>query len=652
MCGIVGVYGFDPSLPIDAELLRQQTDTLAHRGPDDGGVWLGDGVGLGHRRLSIIDLGGGHQPMWDVEGRVCVVFNGEIYNYRELRTELEGKGHRFVTDSDTETILAAFREWGDACVERLHGMFALAVFDTRTRDLLLARDRLGKKPLYWYRDRERLIFASELKAIVHDPRVPRSLEPEAALDFFAYNYVPGPRTILQGIHKLPAGHLMICRGERFAIRRYWDVDFSRVDEGPSLDARADELTEVLSEAVRYRLRSDVPLGAFLSGGIDSSLVVALMAKQLDEPVRTHTIGFSESGYDERAYARETSGLFGTSHFERVVSVDALDVLDRLAWFYDEPFGDSSAVPTYYLCQATRERVTVALSGDGGDENFAGYRRYRFAMAEHAVRSRLPGRLRSGVIAPLARAWPKADFLPRPLRAKATLTNLAVDHDRAYFLSLTQKTWPRYLSADFRAGLGGYDPYSVFERHLAASRTRDPLSRLQYVDLKLYLCDDILVKVDRASMAHALEVRVPILDHTAVEAAARMPSRYKLEGQQQKRVLKQAARRLLPPSIFEREKKGFTIPLPEWFRGGLRRRAEEVFFGRRGGGSGLLDTDGLRRLWYEHQIGVADHATALWSVLMFESWHARFGARPSLGGGEVTLPAGARPTRLDPGPPRR
>lgn len=644
MCGIVGVYGFDRDHPVDAELLVRQTDSIAHRGPDDGGVWVGNGVGLGHRRLSIIDLDGGHQPLWDVEGRVGIVFNGEIYNYVELREELRGKGHQFATDSDTETIIHAYREWGEACVERFCGMFAFALIDTKTRQMLLARDPLGKKPLYYYRDRRRLIFASELKAILADPSVPRSVEPEAVVDFFAYNYVPGPGTILQNIHKLPAGHLMVVDGERFAVRQYWDVDFSKVDGRPPMSARANDITAMLDDAVRLRLRSDVPLGAFLSGGIDSSFVVAMMAKQLEQPVRTHTIGFSEDGYDERAYARETAALFGTEHFERVVSVDALDVLDRLAWFYDEPFGDSSAVPTYYLCGATRERVTVALSGDGGDENFAGYRRYKFAMIEDKVRRTIGQPILHSLVSPLAKLYPKADYLPRFLRAKATLTNLAVSHERAYFLSLTQKSYPTFLSPDFMRGLGGYDPYQHFERHLANARTDDPLSRLQYVDLKMYLCDDILVKVDRASMAHALEVRVPLLDHRLVQLAAEIPSTYKLRGDESKRVLKRAAQDVLPPSVFSREKKGFTIPLPEWFRGGLKARAEATFFGDRASSSGFISTSGLRRMWYEHQLGARNHATSLWSILMFEGWARRFLAAPSADR-TVALPAGARPTQL-------
>lgn len=623
MCGLVGVYHFDPQRPVDRALLIRQNDSLAHRGPDAGAVFVDAGVGLGHRRLSIIDVSGGAQPMWDVERRVGVVFNGEIYNYRELRTELIGRGHRFHSDSDTETIIHAFREWGEACVSRLRGMFAFAVYDRQTRDLLLARDRLGKKPLYWYRDRGRLIFASEVKAIVEDPTVPRAIEPTAVVDFFAYNYVPGPGTILQGINKLPAGHLMVVQGSAMEIKEYWDVDFGHPDNAPSMEARADALEAELKEATRLRLRSDVPLGAFLSGGIDSSLVVGLMAKAMDQPVKTHTIGFSEAQFDERAYAKETSQLFHTDHQEKVVEADATGVIDKLAWYYDEPFGDSSALPTYYLAGATRERVTVALSGDGGDENFAGYRRYVFAMYEDRCRQTVPGLIRRGLVGPLARLYPKADYLPQALRAKATLSNLAVSHERAYFLSLTQKSYPQFLDGSFLSAMRGYDPYQHFERHFARARTDDPLARLQYVDLKTYLCDDILVKVDRASMAHALEVRVPLLDHRVVELAAAMPARAKLDGQKTKLVLKEVARRYLPDAVFDRPKMGFSLPLQAWFRGGLKDRAQATLFDTPGGQSGLLDPAGLRRLWYEHQLGMVNHATSLWSILMFEAWFQRF-----------------------------
>lgn len=644
MCGIVGLFHFDRHRPLDRGLFFRQNDALSHRGPDDGGVYLHDGVALGHRRLSIIDVAGGHQPMWDPELRLGIVFNGEIYNYRELRQHLEARGHHFRSHSDTEVILAGFREWGAACVEHFVGMFAFAILDRVERTLFLARDRLGKKPLFWWRDDSRLIFASELKAILLDPSVPRLIEPTAVLDFYAYGYVPGPGTIFRDVHQLPPGHTMLVGHHGVSQHQYWDVDFSSVDEASNLQQNAQRLIETLTDAVKLRLRSDVPLGAFLSGGVDSSLVVALMAGQLDRPVETNTIGFTESEYDEREYARETAELYATQHHERVVAADAASLLDDLSWFYDQPFGDSSAIPTFRLCQATREQVTVALSGDGGDESFAGYRRYIFALAEDEVRRRVPSVVRQGVVGPLARLYPKADFLPRPLRAKATLTNVATSLERAYFLSLTQKTYPRVLSRDFLRGVEGYDPYVHFERHLSRAGTKDPLGRLQYVDLKTYLVDDILVKVDRASMAHALEVRVPLLDHRVVELAARMPTRYKLRGSETKVVLKAAAEKLLPKRILEREKRGFTVPLPEWFRGPLRETAEGVLFDRVGGYSGLVDTDGLRRLWYEHQLGISNHATMLWQVLMFEAWARRYLSAPLALDGTAVRPRASRPSR--------
>ncbi len=640
MCGIVGVYHFDPTRPIDVDLLVEQNESIAHRGPDDGGFYAEAGVGIAHRRLSIIDLKGGFQPMWDAEARVGVVFNGEIYNFRELRKELEGKGHRFHSDSDTEVILHAYRAWGSAAAERLHGMFALAVFDRQRRTLWLARDRLGKKPLYYYRDEHRVIFASELKGILTDRTVPRTIEGSSVLDYFAYNYVPAPKTILAGIHKLPAGYSMLLDGERMVQQRYWDPTF-REDSSLELEPVAERLLEEADASVKERMVAEVPLGAFLSGGVDSSLVVALMARASEEPVKTHTIGFEEAAHDERSYASQTAELYKTEHHERVVKAEAASILDDLSWFYDEPFADSSAVPTYHLCRTTREKVTVALSGDGGDESFAGYRRYAFALGEHRVRSMLPAPFRKHVLAPLGRMYPKADFLPRPLRAKATLTNLSVSHDRAYFLSLTQKTYPRFVERDLQRSLRGYDPFHHFERHLKRA-PKDPLARLQYVDLKMYLCDDILVKVDRASMAHALEVRVPLLDHEIVEMAGTLPAALKLHDGVSKRALKRAAQKLLPDSVLNRRKMGFTIPLPEWFRGDLRDLTEQTLLHDKG--TGLLNRRGVQAMFSEHQRGIGNHATVLWSMLMFERWAAR---HMSATASDPVRPRPCRPTRRKP-----
>ena len=643
MCGIFGSYYFDRGGRIDPALFVRQVDAIAHRGPDDGGAYIESGVGIGHRRLSIIDLDGGHQPMWDVEQRMGIVYNGEIYNFRELRRILRRKGHRFQSDSDTEVILHAYREWGRDCVDHFVGMFAFCIFDRKERTLFLARDRLGKKPLYYYEDRERFVFGSELKSLLIDQSLPRVIDPEAVKDFFAYNYIPGPKTIFAGFRKLPAGTSLYVTSRGMTLHRYWRPVFGPFNDF-GVDKNAESLTEILVDSVKLRLRSDVPLGAFLSGGVDSSLIVSLMASAVSSPVKTQTIGFKEQEYDERAYARETAELYKTEHREQVVQVDALDVIDELSWFYDEPFGDSSAVPTYYLSQATRDFVTVALSGDGGDENFAGYRRYVFAMYEAMIRERIPNLLRTSLISPAARLYPKADYLPQFLRAKSTLTNLSVPHERAYFLSLTQKSYPQFLDRDFLLGLQNYDPFAHFEEHLKDAECLDPLSRIQYVDLKMYLCDDILVKVDRASMAHSLEVRVPLLDHRLVDFAGAIPPGQKLFGKDTKIVLKRAAEKNLPRQILDRKKKGFTVPLPEWFRGGLRARAEDTFFGKPGGASGLLNATGLRRMWYEHQLKIRNHATSLWSILMFETWANRFM------NGNMSAPALKReikPTRVQP-----
>jgi asparagine synthase (glutamine-hydrolysing) len=624
MCGFVVAYHFDPSRPVDRRRFVLMNDSLTHRGPDDHGIFVGRGMALGHRRLSIIDIDGGHQPMWDVERRIAVVFNGEIYNHRELRETLKRAGHHFETSSDTEVIVHAYREWGSGCLAHLAGMFAFCIFDKRNRTLFLARDRLGEKPLYYYRDGSRIVFASELKAFAEDPSIPRIMHPEAVADYFSYHFVPGPKTIYQNIFKVQPGHAMYVDGDKVIEEPYWDVDFSEPQSSMRLTTAIEQLDAALSNSVREKLRSDVPLGAFLSGGLDSSLILGLMAESSQDVVKTFTMGFDEAAYDERAYAKETADFFKTEHHDQRLTPSATDIFDKLVWHYDEPFGDASAIPTYYLSQFTRRNVVVALSGDGGDEVFAGYRRYVFARLEDKIRDHIPSTLRHRLLRPSARLYPKADYLPRFLRAKSTLANLSETPERAYFRSLTQAQPGSLLSSDFRSGLSSYDPFSVMERHFAASRTKDPLARLQYVDLKMYLPDDILVKVDRASMAHSLEVRVPILDHRVVELGARIPSDLKLNGSETKIVLRALAASRLPESVLRREKRGFVVPLPEWFRNGpLKELAYATLFDRPGGHSGVLDTNRLRRLWRDHQLGLRNNGRALWTTLMFEGWAKRY-----------------------------
>ncbi len=649
MCGIAGVYWFDPDHPVDVDLLVRQTDALVHRGPDDGGVWTAPGVGLGHRRLSIIDLGSGQQPMPEPTGRYTVTFNGEIYDFAERRVELEGLGHRFRTDSDTEVLLHAYIEWGEACVERLNGMFAFAIYDRDEHRLFLSRDRLGKKPLYVYRDRDRVVFASELKAIVVDGSVPKTIEPTAVADYFAVSYVPAPKTIYRGISKLPAGHSMVVADGAVRTKRYWDVRFGEWDDSGNLDHHADRLRGLIEDAVQLRLRSDVPLGAFLSGGVDSSAMVAVMSKLLPHPAKTCSIGFDVARFDERKYARQVAERFSTDHREQVLHAEAADVVQQLSWYYDEPFGDSSALPTFYLCGMTREHVTVAISGDGGDELFGGYSHYASSMWVDSMRQRVPRMLRSLALEPLRRMFGLSRYHPRAWTYNVVGWRLANERDRSAYDSLIPQPWRwrELLDRGFVDALDGYDPFDSVGRWYGASGTDDYLSRMQYADIKSYLVDDILVKVDRASMAHGLEVRCPLLDYRIVEYAATLPPALRLDRTNAKRVLKRAVADLIPPSFFDRPKAGFAIPLAEWFRSALKPIGAALFVDRPGGGSGLLGRRSVRRMWKEHGHAWADHGTPFWNAMMFELWHRRFMERSAADVAPTPAVAGAAPTRTGP-----
>ncbi len=629
MCGITGELRFDGA-PVDAIALGQRTDTIAHRGPDDSGTHIDGPVGLGHRRLSIIDVAGGHQPIFNEDRSLALVFNGEIYNYRELQKELRGLGHRFSTDSDSETIVHLYEERGEACVERLRGMFAFALWDRGRQRLFLARDRLGIKPLYFHLDGERLLFASELKAILADPDLTVEPDPRRVLDYFTYGYIPGEASAVLGVRRLRAGHtLTVDAAGDTRSRRYWDLPLTAAQAGNEED-HIDALLAALDESVRLRLMSEVPLGAFLSGGIDSTAVVDSMTRSSSTPVVTSSIGFDEAGYSELAEARATAERLGTQHHELTVHADAADILDTLAWHFDEPFADPSAVPTYYVSQLARQKVTVALSGDGGDENFAGYRRYWFDRLENRLRSVVPSPLRRGLVAPLGRLFPKADWLPRPLRAKTLLMNLATDPARAYFDSVTAHR-PEHIrelgTAGWRQALEDYHPFKAFETLYRSCPADDPLSRAQYVDFHTWLVDDILTKVDRASMAHSLEVRVPLLDHKICELAARLSPKWKLRGREGKYLLRRALARRVPRETLERRKHGFDMPVSEWLRGGLRERLEDTVFGNDSRLGDFLELGELRALWKKHQSGIGNHGRLFWACLMFETWHRRHvGAR--------------------------
>jgi asparagine synthase (glutamine-hydrolysing) len=626
MCGIAGIVLRDRDRSPDEATVVAMRETLAHRGPDGAGLWRRGPAALAHRRLSIIDVAGGAQPIENEDGQVAITFNGQIYNYRELREGLVARGHRFRTQCDTEVIVHLYEEEGERCVEKLRGMFAFAIWDARRQRLLLARDRLGIKPLYWRLDDESLLFGSELKAILAALPASPAVDPSALLDFLVLLYVPAPKTIFRDVNKLPPGHTLVLDSRGATLRRYWDVRFEE-DASISFDDAAGRLRELIDESVRIRLMSEVPLGAFLSGGLDSSAVVAAMARTSGGRVRTTSVGFRESGFDELPWARRVARHLGTDHHETVVSAEAARAIDLLAPHYDEPFADSSAVPTYHLSRVTRESVTVALSGDGGDENFAGYRRHRFDLLEGRLRSLVPRALRRPILGSLAAVYPKADWLPRPLRAKTFLAHAADSPEHAYYDSVagvSEGLARSFLSADVRRRLEGYTPFHHLEAHFRAASASDPLSRIQYVDLKTYLPDDILVKVDRASMAHGLEVRVPLLDHRVVEFAASLPSRFKLDGSNAKAILKRAVAADLPPDVVNRRKQGFSIPLAAWLRGELRDRAEASLESLEA--SGWFDGPAIRACFDRHRRGTRDHATPLWALVAFDAWARRFAAK--------------------------
>jgi asparagine synthase (glutamine-hydrolysing) len=629
MCGIAGYFDTRGDAPISERELRAMTDALAHRGPDGHDLVRAPGVGLGHRRLSIIDLEGGRQPMGVLGEQVQIVFNGEIYNFMDTRAELERLGYVFHTRSDTEVILHGWVEWGEAVVDRLRGMFAFALHDARTQTLFLARDRLGVKPLHYALCADgALLFASELKGLLASPRIGRALDPTAIEDYFAYGYVPDPKCLLSGVRKLEAAHtLTVRRGQPVpAPSRYWDVDFTTRHRG-SADDLAAELTERVREAVRLRMIADVPLGAFLSGGVDSSAVVAMMAGLSSGPVNTCTIGFDVAAYDETAYAREIAERYRTDHHERLVSPDDLSAIDRLIAAYDEPFADASALPTYRVCELARETVKVALSGDGADEAFAGYRRYKMHMFEERSRSALPLALRRPLFGALGRLYPKMDWAPRGLRAKTTFLAMARSSEEAYFNSIAvmpDRLRSGLFSHQFRRELQGYWAGSLYVDTMRAAPAEDALGRAQYADIRHYLPGDILTKTDRASMAVSLEVREPLLDHELVGWAAGLPPTMRLRGGEGKWLLKKAMERYVPHDLLYRPKMGFVTPISDWFRGPLASRIRRVATSSAALDTGWFAPGYFLRAVDEHQSGRADHGRLLWQLLMLDGSLARLG----------------------------
>ena len=624
MCGITGIFDTRGNSEIPRELLQCMNETQFHRGPDEGGLHLEPGVGLGHRRLSIIDLSSGQQPLFNEDGSVVVVFNGEIYNFQQLVPELEALGHVFRTHSDTEVIVHAWEAWGEACVERFRGMFAFALWDRKQETLFLVRDRFGVKPLYYaFLDSGEFIFGSELKSLMAHPKLARDIDPLAVEEYFAYGYVPEPRTIFKRACKLPPGFtLTLRRGEGRALpRQYWDMPFAPVAVKDEASAR-DELVARMQESVRLRMIADVPLGAFLSGGVDSSAVVAMMATLSATPVNTCSIGFDDPAFDEVEFAQQVADRYRTAHHVETVAADDFSLVGQLAQVYDEPYADSSALPTYRVCELARKHVKVALSGDGGDEHFAGYRRYRWFRYEERMRSVMPLLLRRPLFGALGRLYPKADWAPKVLRAKTTFEALARDTVEGYFHGvslLSDAQRQRLFSPSFRRELQGYQAVEVLRRHAAVAPTDDPLSLVQYLDMKTYLVGDILTKVDRASMAHALEVREPLLDHELMGWVSGLPVDLKLRGTEGKYLLKKAMEPYLPHDVLYRKKMGFSVPLAGWFRGPLAATIRAVVLSERLASTGLFNQDYLREVVEAHQSGTRDYSVILWTVLMFDAF---------------------------------
>ena len=624
MCGITGIFDTRGGRPIARSVLQRMNDSQHHRGPDEGNLYLEPGVGFGHRRLSIIDIATGQQPMFNEDGSVVVVFNGEIYNYQQLIPELQALGHRFHTKSDTEVIVHAWEQWGEQCLSRFRGMFAFVLWDRNRQTLFMARDRLGVKPLHYaVLDDGQLLFGSELKSLLAHRGLARAIDPVAVEQYFALGYVAEPLTIFRSALKLPPAHFLTWRRGEAAptVQPYWDVRFT-LDNPIGMEDACVELRRRLEESVRLRMIAEVPLGAFLSGGVDSSAVVAMMAAVSDAPVNTCSIGFDDPAFNEIEFARTVAERYHTRHYVETVKSDDFELIDTLANLYDEPYADSSAIPTYRVCQLARQRVTVALSGDGGDESFGGYRRYRLHLMEERLRAALPYGLRRPLFGALSRVYPKADWAPRVLRAKTTFEGLSRTPVEAYFHTVSVMRGPmraQLFSPAFKRSLAGYDALELFKSHAARAGTDDPLALIQYLDLKTYLVGDINTKVDRASMAHSLEVREPLMDHELVEWLATLPASLKIKGPEGKVLLKKAMEPKLPHDILYRPKMGFAVPLARWFRGPLRQRVRDAVLGPRLADTGWFNRSYLEHLVDAHQSGSRDYGAPLWSLLMFDAF---------------------------------
>ena len=610
MCGIAGCIDNRLSFDSAAGLIDRMCKIIRHRGPDDQGVWVGEGVALGMRRLAIIDVAGGHQPIFNEDKSVLVVLNGEIYNYQELRERLQGYGHRFETTSDTEVIVHAYEQYGDECVNHLRGMFVFAIWDRHRQRLLAARDRFGKKPFNYYWDGRRLLFGSEIKSLL-EADIPREINHKALDEYLSYLCVPAPNTLFEGVMKLPAAHTLVYENGQIRTQCYWELSFlptCRDDEATAIE----RTRALLEEAVRVRLMSEVPLGAFLSGGVDSSVVVGLMSQIMSQPVKTFSIGFEEDDFSELAYARQVARHFGTEHAEFIVRPDLISVLPELVWAYDEPFADASMLPTYYVSKLAREHVTVVLTGDGGDEIFGGYTRYEREMAIQRIPTVLRSLLGYGSM-----------LMPEGMRGKKRLGLMRQDLATRYaqaFTPFTKHARSAMYTRDYWSRLRDHNPYTRLTSHFQHVDQLDVVTQLQYADVRMYLADDILVKVDKASMFNSLETRAPLLDQHLAEYVSSLPASIVTRNGVLKSLLKKVTADILPAEILSRPKQGFSVPIKHWFRGALTNYARELLDTPRAHQRGIFEPDFVRHLLQSHaSTKLVNHSDAIWALLCLELW---------------------------------
>ena len=626
MCGIAGFSNFHLQEGSEAEL-EAMGQAIYHRGPDAGGIYLDEQIGLCHRRLSILDLSeAGNQPMYSADGSLVIVFNGEIYNFLEIRAELEQQGVTFKSHTDTEVILALYAREGVKCLEKLNGMFAFALWDKNTQELFIARDRLGKKPLYYYTEGDRFAFGSEIKAILALKDIPREIRLDAVYDFFAYQYVPDPKSIFQHINKLPPAHYMLLNKNGFSIHEYWDVSFKNISTQSEEEHKA-QLKALLEKVTRQRMISDVPLGAFLSGGVDSSGVVAMMAEASETPVKTCTIGFDDEKFNEADFAKEIAEKYNTEHHEFTVHQNVAEQLEHIAGFFDEPFADPSLVPTYFVSELARKAVTVALAGDGGDEMFAGYQKYTTDDIENKLRNKFPKSIRKHLFPGLAKI---SGAIPGTIgkKAKSLLTSLSHEPGMGFYITnsmMTDEAWEQLAKPQIKDQLNGYHPSQYTLDMYNKADGPDHLSKILYTDIKTYMTGDILVKVDRMSMAHSLEVRAPILDYQVTEFAATLPSSQKYRDGEKKYLLKEVFKPFIPESLLYRKKMGFSTPLDEWFRSELKEFSEKRIQNKKSGLHSIFNGNAIERVWNEHQSKQRNHGIILWSMLMYQLWHERYAA---------------------------